>query len=124
MLKNNAIITEFDREVFDILVEKVIIGEINENGEKNPYVISFVLKNKNGKNNSLSDEDEKKKHKKQEIKSINIEEKNILCEIKSFQKLTIFEKDEELFRNKKHLDYIKVKVLADYDGDISSDIAN
>ena len=124
LLKNNAIITEFDREVFDILVEKVIIGEINENGEKDPYVISFVLKNKNGKNNSLSDEDEKKKHKKQEIKSINIEGKNILCEIKSFQKLTIFEKDEELFRNKKHLDYIKVKVLADYDGDISSDIAN
>ena len=56
--------------------------------------------------------------------TINIEDKNVVCEIKSFQKLKIFEKDEYLFRNKKQLEYIKVKVIADYEGDISSDIAN
>lgn len=124
LLKNNEIITEFDREVFDILVGKVIIGETYENGERNPYVISFVLKNKKDKKNYVMDEEKEKSHKKQEIKNINIKDKNIVCEIKSFQRLTIFEKDEDLFRNKKHLDYIKVKILADYDGDISFDIAD
>lgn len=48
----------------------------------------------------------------------------MICEIKSFQRLKIFEKDEDLFRTKKQLDYIKVKVIAEYEGDISSYIAN
>lgn len=100
----------------------MIIGEIDENGQKNPYVINFVLKSKSENSDYMVEEE--KKHKKQEIKNINIKNKNIVCEIKSFQKLDIFEKDENLFRNKKQLEYIKVKVLADYDGDISSDIAS
>lgn len=122
ILKKNDIITEFDRGIFDILVDKVIIGEIDENSQKNPYVINFVLKSKSENSDYMVEEE--KKHKKQEIKNINIKNKNIVCEIKSFQKLDIFEKDENLFRNKKQLEYIKVKVLADYDGDISSDIAS
>ena len=123
LLKNNEIITEFDREVFDILVDKIIIGETDSEGNNNPYVISFVLKNGKNADGTISEEKESKV-KKQKIKTINIEDKNVVCEIKSFQKLKIFEKDEDLFRNKKQLEYIKVKVIADYEGDISSDIAN
>lgn len=33
-------------------------------------------------------------------------------------------KDEDLFRTKKQLEYIKVKVIGDYEKDISSNIAN
>ena len=69
-------------------------------------------------------EEPKKKVKKKSIKPISIEDKNVICEIKSFQKLKIFEKDEDLFRTKKQLEYIKVKVIADYEKDISSNIAN
>ena len=42
----------------------------------------------------------------------------MICEIKSFQKLKIFEKDEDLFRTKKQLDYIKVKVAVNNDEEI------
>jgi len=123
LLRSNDIITEFDREVFNILVDKIIIGETDSEGNNNPYVISFVLKSGKNNNDTILEEKESKV-KKQKIKTINIQDKNVVCEIKSFQKLNIFEKDEDLFRNKKQLEYIKVKVIADYEGDISSDIAN
>ena len=121
LLKSYDIITEFDREVFDILVEKVIIGETDEDGNKNPYVVNFILKSSKKSDNYELSEEPEKKVKKKSIKPISIEDKNVICEIKSFQK---FEKDEDLFRTKKQLDYIKVKVIAEYDGDISSYIAN
>ena len=35
---------EFDREAFDSIVEKVIVGEIDENGDINPNILRFVLK--------------------------------------------------------------------------------
>ena len=34
----------FDRVIFDSLVENVIMGETDEDGNQNPYVITFVLK--------------------------------------------------------------------------------
>lgn len=124
LLKTHDIITEFDREVFEILVDKVIIGEIDEEGNKNPYVVSFILKSRKNSDSCKLAKEPEKKIKKKSIKSISIEDKNEICEIKSFQKLKIFEKDEDLFRTKKQLDYIKVKVIEEYDGDISSYIAN
>lgn len=104
-------------------MDKIIIGETDTQGNKNPYVIIFILKNIANNKDILSEEKESTV-KKKKIKTINIEDKNVICEIKSFQKLKIFEKDEDLFRNKKQLEYIKVKVIADYEGDISSDITN
>ncbi len=124
LLKSHDIITEFDREVFDILVDKVIIGEIDGEGNKNPYVVSFILKSSKKSDSYELLEEPEKKVKKKSIKSISIEDKNVICEIKSFQKLKIFEKDEDLFRTKKQLEYIKVKVIGDYEKDISSNIAN
>lgn len=124
LLKSHNIITEFDREVFDILVDKVIIGEMDEEGNKNPYVISFILKSSKKSDSYELSEEPEKKVKKKSIKPISTEDKNVICEIKSFQKLKIFEKDEDLFRTKKQLDYIKVKVIVNGEEDISSYIAN
>ena len=111
LLKSHDIITEFDREVFDILIDKVIIGEIDEKRNKNPYVISFILKSSKKSDSYELSEELEKQVKKKSIEPISIEDKNVICEIKSFQKLKIFEKDEDLFRTKKQLDYIKVKVV-------------
>lgn len=122
LLKSHDIITEFDRDVFDILVDKVIIGEIDEEGNKNPYVVSFILKSNKKDNSYESSEEPEKKAKKQKIRPIKIEDRNVICEIKSFQRLKIFEKDEDLFRTKKQLDYIKVKVAVNCVKDISSNI--
>jgi len=35
---------EFDREIFDRIVDKIIIGEISEDNEKVPNIVKFILK--------------------------------------------------------------------------------
>ena len=39
---------EFNEDCFKNLIDKIIVGEIDENGNKNPNVIKFILKT--GKN--------------------------------------------------------------------------
>lgn len=38
---------EFDKDVFELMIEKVIIGEKEQNGKTNPRVITFILKSGN-----------------------------------------------------------------------------
>lgn len=42
--KNNIALERFDSEVFEILVERIIVGT-NENGIGNPRALTFVLRN-------------------------------------------------------------------------------
>ena len=44
---DNEIMPKFDKDVFELMIEKVIIGEKEENGNKNPRVITFILKSGN-----------------------------------------------------------------------------
>lgn len=118
-LKNSQLITKFDKEIFKLLIDKVIIGEIDKDGNADPYVISFVLKTSN---NYGFDDNEDKQIKKKPIKQIDINEKNIICELKSFQKMEIYGRDKNNYLFKKKLDFIKVKIVADYDGDITTNI--
>ena len=37
-------IKEFDKETFDSIVERIILGETDENGNSNPNVVRFILK--------------------------------------------------------------------------------
>ena len=118
-LKNSQSITKFDKEIFKLLVDKVIIGEIDKDGNVNPYVINFILKTSENKelDNQLD-----KQIKKKTIRVIDINEKNIVCELKSFQKMEIYERDKNNYLFKKKLDFIKVRIVADYDGDITTNI--
>ena len=43
-LTNNEIIEEFDRHIFECIIDKVIVGEKKENGEIDPYKLKFVYK--------------------------------------------------------------------------------
>ena len=47
LFKDNEIMPEFDKDVFELIIEKVIIGEKETNGESNPRVITFILKSGN-----------------------------------------------------------------------------
>lgn len=38
------LLNEFNRDTFDSIVDKIIIGEIDKNGNRNPNVIRFILK--------------------------------------------------------------------------------
>lgn len=44
VLEHNKVLTTFDRCVFESIVEKVIIGEVDESGNVNPYKLTFVYK--------------------------------------------------------------------------------
>lgn len=43
-LSNNEVLEEFDRGIFESIIEKVIVGGYDENGEKDPYKITFIYK--------------------------------------------------------------------------------
>src|SRR5699024_4120178 len=44
VLEKNEVLTEFDRYVLESIVEKVIIGEVDEDGNTNPYKLTFIYK--------------------------------------------------------------------------------
>ncbi len=44
LFERNASLVEFDPIVFKSIVEKVIVGDVDENNNKNPYMITFVFK--------------------------------------------------------------------------------
>ena len=37
-------LTEFNREIFDTIVDKIIVGEVSETEEEKPNVIRFILR--------------------------------------------------------------------------------
>ena len=43
-LENEEVLDEFDRIVFESIVEKVIVGGYDESGNPTPYKLTFVLK--------------------------------------------------------------------------------
>jgi hypothetical protein len=43
------VLDTFDRVVFESIVEKVIVGEVNEEGTIDPYKLTFVLKGNGNK---------------------------------------------------------------------------
>ena len=47
LFKDDEIMSEFDKDVFELMIEKVIIGEKEANGNINPRVITFILKSGN-----------------------------------------------------------------------------
>ena len=43
-LSQNEVLQEFDRGIFESIIEKVIVGSYDEDGNKDPYKITFIYK--------------------------------------------------------------------------------
>lgn len=43
-VSSNEVLKEFDRHVFESVIDRVIVGEKAENGEINPYRLKFIFK--------------------------------------------------------------------------------
>ncbi len=43
-LSKNGVLDEFDRGIFESIIEKVIVGGYDEDGNKDPYKITFIYK--------------------------------------------------------------------------------
>lgn len=99
ILRNNKIMPEFDADVFEAIVQKVIIGE-----KDNPLAICFILKN--------GDEYEKTMQQRQEkIKETSqYDYEDIVLDFYSHQKIVNFESNG-ISKIKKTLDKIRVKVV-------------
>jgi len=44
VLSNHEVLKEFDRHVFECIIDRVIVGERKENGEIDPYKLKFIYK--------------------------------------------------------------------------------
>ena len=44
ILETNDVLNEFDQEVFDALIDYIIVGGYDEDGNMNPFIIRFILK--------------------------------------------------------------------------------
>ena len=43
-LENEEILDEFDRVVFESIIDRILVGGYNEDGSPDPYKLTFVLK--------------------------------------------------------------------------------
>ncbi|MGT2755788.1 conjugal transfer protein [Streptococcus ovuberis] len=68
-MKSKQLISEFDRAIFESLVEKVIIGGISDDGVIDPAKITFIYKS--GDETSLNSKNFKDKRKNESKKSEN-----------------------------------------------------
>ncbi|WP_269920376.1 hypothetical protein [Caldifermentibacillus hisashii] len=75
VLEQNEVIDTFDRYVFESVVDKVIVGGVDEEGNKDPAMITFVYKT--GLSNSL--DGEKFKPARRNTKKENTKTSNELC---------------------------------------------
>ena len=120
-LENGEIITEFDKDAFEILVEQVIIGGYNEKDKADPKQVTFVLKNETKINykdylqpsNDISQKNlQMSNHTCRMLCSTKIEELLIILEFTSFKYAIIFRKRRLVLEKVQNCE-IKVKVVLD-----------
>jgi site-specific DNA recombinase len=66
-LENEETMDEFDRVVFESIVEKVIVGGDDEDGNPTPYKLTFILKCDQNLNIMDAKADYKANHKKERV---------------------------------------------------------
>ncbi len=98
---DNQELLSFDKEIFEALVYKVIIGETDKNGNRDPYVIRFIIKSglENIKDKIETDYIDK---------VLNGE--NLILDFISWQKFVSFEKQNDGSMRKRLETKLRVKV--------------
>ena len=75
LFKDNEIMPKFDKDIFELMIEKVIIGEKEANGKVNPRVITFILKS----GNEIKCEDNKNQQSSYEVSKNYLQKVNESC---------------------------------------------
>ena len=107
IFQNESIIEKFDKDVFDALVYKVIIGETTKNGENDPYAIKFIFKS--GFESYNSKEDIQLIETK--LKTAIEKEETTILDFTSMQNFIRFEKENDGSLSKNIQNEIHVKVM-------------
>lgn len=77
VLEDNEIIDKFDRYVFESIVDKIIVGEIDDEGNKDPYKLTFVYKT--GYHNKTNAQLKKEKNKAKSVCSNSSDDMVKMC---------------------------------------------
>ena len=91
----------FDKDIFEALIYKVVIGDYDSNGNKDPYVIRFIVKS--------GIENVKDKIESKVIENI-LNKENLILDFYSWQNYVSFEKQADGSLRKKLETKIRVKV--------------
>lgn len=91
----------FDKDIFEALIYKVVIGDYDENGNKDPYVIKFIVKS--------GIENVKDKIESKVIENI-LNKENLILDFYSWQNYVSFEKQADGSLREKLETKIRVKV--------------
>ena len=82
-LSKNGVLEEFDRGIFESIIEKVIVGGYDEDGNKDPYKITFIyktgFKNEIGKAKERFDKSKSVSDKAKELCSHIVDEVKGVC---------------------------------------------
>ena len=82
-LSKNGVLEEFDRGIFESIIEKVIVGGYDEDGNKDPYKITFIyktgFKNEIGKAKERFDKSKSVSDKAKELCSHIVDEVKDVC---------------------------------------------
>lgn len=105
-LKNNDIMEEFDSDVFDAIVDYVIIGGYTEDGQKDQYMIRFICKSQF----KLSSTDEITKEQIIANSHLDKSDYSVILDFVNRQSFMLFERNEYGGMNKKIIDKIRVRV--------------
>ncbi len=106
IFQNETIIEKFDKDVFDALVYKVIIGETTKN-EEDPYAIKFIFKS--GFESYNSKEDIQLIETK--LKTAIEKEETTILDFTSIQNFIRFEKEDDGSLSKNIQNEVHVKVM-------------
>ena len=103
IIENDNLIEEFDVDIFDALVDYVIVGGYDETGKKDPYLIRFVCKSKFDLSDDVTVE------KVLDNSSLAESSFNVILDFINRQQIIVFEKNEDGFDNKRIIDKIRVR---------------
>ena len=107
IFEKNEIINEFDKDVFDALVDYVVVGGYDEHGQKDNYMLRFICKSqfKESNKNEVTRE-----YITQTYGNSGCDNNIIVLDFINRQNCISFDRDEEGRYNKKVITQIRVKV--------------
>lgn len=109
VLENNDVLKDFDQEVFDALVDHIIVGGYDENGNKDPYIIRFILK----REFNLRHRSEIPKEFIVEKNKLNLEDEKVILDFVNTRKYASFERDDDGNLNKIIRNGLRIRVECD-----------
>ena len=107
VFEKNEIISEFDKDVFDALVDYVVVGGYDDDGQKDNYMLRFICKSqfKESNKNEVTRE-----YITQTYGNNGTDNNIIVLDFINRQNCISFDRDEEGKYNKKVINKIRVKV--------------